>query len=83
MTAMQEEVAGAIEEGCELLDLHAPLRIEKDENGKVAALWVKPQIIGPVRHGRPVPMDSSEEELRLACDMVIVAIGQGIESKEF
>ena len=80
---MQEEVAGAIEEGCELLDLHAPLRIEKDENGKVAALWVKPQIIGPVRHGRPVPMDSSEEELRLACDMVIVAIGQGIESKEF
>ena len=83
MTAMQEEVAGAIEEGCELLDLHAPLRIEKDENGKVAALWVKPQIIGPVRHGRPVPMDSSEEDLRLACDMVIVAIGQGIESKEF
>ena len=83
MTAMREEVEGAIEEGCELLDLHAPLRIEKDAEGKVAALWVKPQIIGPVKRGRPAPVDSSQEEQRLACDMVIVAIGQGIESKEF
>ena len=83
MTAMPEEVEGAIAEGCELLDLHAPLRIEKDENGNVAAVWVKPQIIGPVKNGRPVPMDSSQEDVRLACDMVIVAIGQGIESKAF
>ena len=28
-------------------------------------------------------MDSSQEDVRLACDMVIVAIGQGIESKAF
>jgi NADPH-dependent glutamate synthase beta subunit-like oxidoreductase len=83
MTAMPEEVVGAVEEGCELLDLHAPLRIEKDAEGKVAALWVKPQIIGPVKNGRPIPLDSSAEDLRLECDMVIVAIGQGIESKEF
>ena len=83
MTAMPEEVAGAVEEGCELLDLNAPLRIEKDEEGKVAALWVQPQIIGPVKNGRPVPLDSSQEEVRLSCDMVIVAIGQGIESKAF
>ena len=39
MTAMPEEVEGAVQEGCELLDLHAPLRIEKDEEGKVAAVW--------------------------------------------
>ena len=83
MTAMAEEVSGAVEEGCELLDLHAPLRIEKDAEGKVAALWVKPQIIGPVKNGRPVPLDSAQEEVRLACDMVIVAVGQGIESKAF
>ena len=83
MTAMPEEVAGAVEEGCELLDLHAPLRIEKDENGKVAALWVQPQIIGPVKNGRPVPMDSSQPPVRLACDMIVVAVGQGIESKAF
>ena len=57
MTAMPEEVEGAIAEGCELVELHAPLRIEEDAEGKVAALWVKPQIIGPVVNGRPKPMD--------------------------
>ena len=83
MTAMEEEIEGAIEEGCELLDLHAPLRIEEDENGHAAALWVQPQIIGPMKHGRPIPMVSSKAPVRLVCDIVIVAIGQGIESKEF
>ena len=83
MTAMREEVEGAVEEGCELLDLHAPLRIEKDAEGNVAALWVQPQIIGEVKHGRPAPRNSSEPEKRLACDIVIVAIGQGIETREF
>ncbi len=83
MTAMPEEVEGAIAEGCELVELHAPLRIEKNAEGKVAALWVKPQIIGPVVNGRPKPMDSAEPEVRLACDMVLVAIGQGIDSRNF
>ena len=83
MTAMPEEVEGAIAEGCELVELHAPMRIEKDAEGKVAALWVKPQIIGPVVNGRPKPMDSSEAQVRLACDMVLVAIGQGIDSRNF
>ena len=83
MTAMEEEIVGAIEEGCELLDLHAPLRIEVDDQGRAAALWVQPQIIGPMKHGRPVPMVSTKAPVRLGCDIVIVAIGQGIESKEF
>lgn len=83
MTAMEEEIEGAIEEGCELLDLHAPLRIEVDDQGRAAALWVQPQIIGPMKHGRPVPMVSTKAPVRLDCDIVIVAIGQGIESKEF
>ena len=83
MTAMEEEIEGAIEEGCELLDLHAPLRIEVDDQGRASALWVRPQIIGPMKHGRPVPMVSTKAPVRLGCDIVIVAIGQGIESKEF
>ncbi len=83
MTAMPEEVEGAIQEGCELLDLHAPLRIEKDAEGNVAALWVKPQIIGPMKNGRPAPVNSSEDEVRLPCDIVLVAIGQGIDSRAF
>lgn len=83
MTAMPEEVQGAIAEGCEVLELMAPTRIEKDEDGKVTALWAQPQIIGPVQRGRATPVKADEPEKCLKCDTVLVAIGQGIESKPF
>ena len=84
MTALPDEVEGAIAEGCEVLDLQAPTRIETDKSGKVSALWVKPQMIGTIgRNGRPAPVDSDEDEVRIPCDIVIVAIGQGIESRHF
>ena len=55
-----------------------------DENGNAVALWVKPQIIGRMDEwGRARPSDSSKPEVRVACDIVIVAIGQGIESRHF
>ena len=38
-----EEVEGAIEEGCEVLELCKPLRIEKDEEGNVTGVYIKPQ----------------------------------------
>ena len=47
------------------------------------ALWVKPQIIGAYDRGRPKPCNSAKPEERLACDLVLVAIGQGIESRSF
>ncbi len=60
MTALPEEVEGAIAEGAELYSLKAPVRIEADENGKVAALWVQPQIIGPIdAWGRPRPVKAN------------------------
>lgn len=84
MTALPDEVEGAIAEGCEVMDLMAPRRIETDENGCVSALWVKPQIISVLdRKGRPSPVDSDQDEVRIPCDIVIVAIGQGIESRHF
>jgi len=84
MTALPEEVEGAIAEGCEILELQAPTRIEADEEGKVCALWVKPQIISAVgRDGRPAPKPADKEEKRIPVDMVIVAIGQGIASQHF
>ena len=84
MTALPEEVEGALEEGCELMELSSPVRIEADENGNALALWVKPQIIGRMDEwGRARPSDSSKPEVRVACDIVIVAIGQGIESRHF
>ena len=84
MTAQAEEVEGAIAEGAEILTLHAPLRIEADENGNAVALWTQPQIIGEVdKQGRPRPNTASVEPFRIPAENIIVAIGQGIESHGF
>ena len=84
MTALQEEVEGAIAEGAELLTLQAPLRIECGESGQVTALWTQPQIIGEMDSmGRPRPGTASAEPLRTPADIIIVAIGQGIETHGF
>ena len=83
MTALEEEVQGAIAEGCEILDLCTPDRIEKDENNNIKALWIQPQIVGSILHDRPVPVDASTEPQRIECDIIITAVGQGIESKSF
>ncbi len=83
MTALPEEVEGAIADGCEIAELMAPVRVEKDENGSVAALWVKPQIVGEVKWGRPAPVNADAPEIRMACDLVLVAVGQGIDSRYF
>ncbi len=56
MTALPDEITGALAEGAELMTLAAPVRIEADEDGTAKALWVQPQIIGEVdKAGRPVP----------------------------
>lgn len=84
MTALPEEVEGAIAEGAELYSLKAPHKIEADENGNVTALWVEPQIIGPIdAWGRARPVKAEVELMRIPCDIVVVAIGQGIESRHF
>lgn len=83
MTALPEEVEGAIADGCEILELNSPVRIEKDEKGHCKALIVKPQIIGPVRYGRPSPKDSEAAEESIAADRILVAIGQGIDFRKF
>ena len=84
MTALQEEIEEASAEGATILPLQAPLRIEHDEDGHVTALSTQPQQIGPVgRDGRPSPIAANMEEQSIPCDIVIVAIGQGIDSKAF
>ena len=83
MTALPEEAEGAIAEGAELLTLKAPVRIEADGDGNAVALWVQPQMIGEVRGGRPAPKPADLPEERIPADIIIVAIGQGIETKDF
>ena len=83
MTALPEEVEGAVAEGVELLTLMAPVRIEADENGHAVALWVQPQMPGDIRGGRPAPKTADQPEVRIPADVVVFAIGQGIETNAF
>ncbi len=83
MTAQDEEIAGAQAEGCELLELHAPVRIQADERGHVTGVVVQPQIIGGLKRGRPAPRAAEAPEKLVECDVVAVAIGQAIESDVF
>jgi len=82
MTALPEEVEGAIAEGCDVLQLMAPVRIEVD-NDKVVGFVMQPQIPGPIEEGRPLPVNAEAPEETLPCDIILVAIGQAIESKHF
>ena len=83
MTAQDEEIAGAQAEGCELLELNVPVRIECDASGHVAGVVVQPQIIGGLRRGRPAPRAAEAPEVLVPCDVVAVAIGQAIQSDAF
>ena len=84
MTALPDEITGALAEGAELMTLAAPVRIEADEDGAAKALWVQPQIIGEVdKAGRPRPGKAALEEVRIPADVIVVAIGQGIEIQGF
>lgn len=83
MTALEEEVEGAEAEGCDVLELMSPVRIKQDEEGNAIGLIVKPQMISRVSHGRPAPKAAAKDELLLESDLIVVAIGQGIETKSF
>ncbi len=84
MTALPDEIGGAIAEGCTLVQLKAPSRIATNKHGEVQALWVKPQIAGQAdSSGRPRPVDSSEPEEKIPCDIIISAIGQATDIRFF
>ncbi len=83
MTAQTEEVQGALEEGAEMLDLHAPHSIEVDSQGCVTGLWTEPKQIGLIHNRRADVIDSGEDLELVPCDVVVVAIGQAIETRYF
>lgn len=83
MTALQEEIDEALAEGCQITQLQAPVRVEADQNGCATALVVQPQIISTVKGGRPSPAKADAPEARIECDIILVAIGQAIETQPF
>lgn len=83
MTALEEEVIGAMADDCQLVTMMAPVRLEGDENGNVKSVIVKPQLTGAIKGGRPSVSDADAPEEKIDADIVVVAIGQAIESQAF
>jgi NADPH-dependent glutamate synthase beta subunit-like oxidoreductase len=83
MTALKDEIEGAIAEGVEVETLKAPKKIEVDEEGQVKGIWVTPQMVSKVQNLRTTVRPTGEEDVFISCSTLIVAIGQDIESEHF
>ena len=83
MTALREEVEAAIAEGVEMLPLQAPAALEVDEAGAVRALVTRPQMPGPVRGGRPTPVDADKPARVIEAEVVLIAGGQDVLAEPF
>ena len=82
MTALRAEIDSAMQEGVEMMTLQAPDHIEV-EDGCAVALRTQPQFIGPVKRGRPAPQKADKPLVRVPADVVLIAVGQDIESAPF
>lgn len=83
MTALPGEIEGAVAEGVELQTLKAPSSIDVDENGHIRGIYVTPQMISTIRDGRASIRPTGEDDIYIPCDILIVAIGQNIETAHF
>ena len=83
MTALPAETLDRVLEGVEMIVLQAPVGIETDEAGRCAALITQPQMIGPVRGGRPAPIAADKPQDRVEADVVLIAVGQDIQAAPF
>lgn len=78
MTALPEEVEAAIAEGCEMVELMSPVRVDRGSQHPIAFVG-QPQMPSSYRAGRPAPVATSANEVAFECDMLIEAIGQVVE----
>ena len=83
MTALPGEIDGAVAEGIELQTLKAPAAIDVNEEGHVKGIYVTPQMVSAIRDGRASIKPTGEEDVYIPCDVLIVAIGQNIETRHF
>ena len=83
MTALAEEVDSAVAEGVEVDMLRSPVSIEVDGNGHCTALITQPQMIGPEKGRRPAPLAADKPTVRIPADIILIAVGQAIQSKPF
>ncbi len=79
MPADKEEIKGAMEEGIEFITLATPIRVMVSQGRVTAIDCLKNQLGPPDKSGRrrPVPMENSG--FTVDCDMIVTAIGQGLD----
>ena len=83
MTATEEEVMAAREEGIEILTLLAPKELKEATDGRKVFV-AQPQMVGQYdMGGRPAVRDKKCEPVDIECDEILVAIGQSIDSGVF
>lgn len=82
MTALPNEIEGALAEGVEMVTLKAPSRLEI-EDGKLKGIWVEPQMISKIKGGRASVTPNGEAEQFIPCEVLVVAIGQNIETEHY
>ena len=83
MTALAEEIEEAMAEGCQILPLQAPARIERMQRARLRHCGQFRRLSAYGKDGRPKPIPADVPEFRIACDYVIVAIGQAIGARPF
>ncbi|MBQ6575520.1 MAG: FAD-dependent oxidoreductase [Lachnospiraceae bacterium] len=85
ITALAEEVEGAMQEGVRFRTLLSFLHIETDkETNEVRSVWLQPEIVaGYDEFGLVTTEDSSEYPYRFTCDYLILAVGQRSDSVDF
>ncbi|RGY81930.1 NAD(P)-binding protein [Dorea sp. AM58-8] len=83
MTALPGEINGAVAEGIELQTLKAPAAIDVDENNHVKGIYVTPQMVSSIKNGRASVRPTGEDDIYIPCDVLVVAIGQNIETAHF
>ncbi len=85
ITALQDEVIGAMQEGVRFRTLLSFLNIEKDEEtGNVCAVWLQPQIVGEYdEFGLMTTEHSSAYPYRFKCDVPILGVGQRADTGAF
>ena len=83
MTALPGEINGAVAEGIELQTLKAPAAVDVDENNHVKGIYVTPQMVSTIKNGRASVRPTGEDDIYIPCDVLVVAIGQNIETAHF
>ena len=83
MTALPGEIEGAVAEGVELQTLKAPASLDIDGQNRIRGIYVTPQMVSSIKGGRAGIRPTGEPDVYIPCDVLVVAIGQNIETGHF